>query len=416
MTCLSLTPDRSLSLRILHILDHSVPLHSGYSFRSRAILQEQQRRGWETIHLTTPRHTKAGPTPEMVDGLTFHRTPTPTGPLSTTPGLGELALISATSQKLEKLVQAEKPDILHAHSPVWTALSAARVARKYTIPLVYEIRGFWEDAAVSNGDTTEGSMRYRITRWLETRAVMQADAVGAICDGLLTDLRARGVDPAKLFKTPNAVDVARFGEKPVDAALMTELGLAGADVIGFIGSFYDYEGLDILMEAVPLLLAANPKIKVLLVGGGPQAETLKAQVARLKIEPAVMFTGRVPNEQVERYYSLMDIMVYPRKKQRLTDLVTPLKPLEAMAEYKLVAASDIGGHRELIRHGVTGELFSPDDPEALAHAVAALFAQRDSWPERRRVSRAYVETERTWVNTVDNYAPVYERLMRVGKS
>jgi glycogen synthase len=403
-------------LRILHILDHSVPLHSGYSFRSRAILQEQQRRGWQTIHLTTPRHTKDGPTPETVDGLEFHRTPTPTGPFSTTKGLGELALISATSQKLEKLVQATRPDILHAHSPVWTAMSAARVSRKYNIPLVYEIRGFWEDAAVSNGDTTEGSMRYRITRWLETRAVMQAHAVGAICEGLLTDLRARGVDPAKLFKTPNAVDVARFGEKPVNKALMVELGLADSDVIGFIGSFYDYEGLDILMEAVPLMAAANPKIKVLLVGGGPQADALKAQVSKLKIEPYVMFTGRVPNEQVERYYSLMDIMVYPRKKQRLTDLVTPLKPLEAMAEYKLVAASDIGGHRELIQHGVTGELFAPDDPAALAQAVATLFSQRDTWPERRRVSRAYVETERTWVRTVDNYAPVYERLMRLGKA
>jgi glycogen synthase len=403
-------------LRILHILDHSVPLHSGYSFRSRAILQEQQRRGWQTIHLTTPRHTKDGPTPETVDGLEFHRTPTPTGPFSTTKGLGELALISATSQKLEKLVQASRPDILHAHSPVWTAMSAARVSRKYNIPLVYEIRGFWEDAAVSNGDTTEGSLRYRVTRWLETRAVMQAHAVGAICEGLLTDLRARGVDPAKLFKTPNAVDVARFGEKPVNTALMVELGLADSDVIGFIGSFYDYEGLDILMEAVPLMAAANPKIKVLLVGGGPQADALKAQVSKLKIEPYVMFTGRVPNEQVERYYSLMDIMVYPRKKQRLTDLVTPLKPLEAMAEYKLVAASDIGGHRELIQHGVTGELFAPDDPAALAQAVATLFSQRATWPERRRVSRAYVETERTWVRTVDNYAPVYERLMRLGKA
>ncbi len=400
-------------MRILHILDHSIPLHSGYTFRTRSILNEQQRRGWETFHLTTPKHIKDGPDPETVDGLRFYRTPKPAGPGSSAPGLGELALISATSRRLEQLVQEIKPDILHAHSPVLTAMAAIRVARKYNLPLVYEIRAFWEDGAVSNGQTTQGSLRYRITRWLETRAVRQAHAVGGICDGILTDLRARGVDPGKLFKTPNAVDVDRFGqEKPADAALAAELKLGGTDVIGFIGSFYDYEGLDILIDAMPRLLQLRPNLKFLLVGGGPQNEALKAQIKNAGLENAVIMTGRVPHDQVERYYSLMDIMVYPRKKQRLTDLVTPLKPLEAMAEFKLVAASDIGGHRELISHGKTGELFLPDNPEDLAQTVARLFEQRDTWPERKRVARHYVETERTWARTVDNYAPVYERLLK----
>lgn len=281
------------------------------------------------------------------------------------------------------------------------------------MPLVYEIRAFWEDGAVSNGQTTEGSLRYRLTRMLENRAVAQADAVGGICEGILSDLKSRGVDPGKLFKTPNAVDVDRFGrEKPVDQNLAAQLHIADADVIGFIGSFYDYEGLDILLESVPELVKRRPKLKVLLVGGGPQNDMLKNQVKRLGIDSVVTMTGRVPHDEVERYYSLMDVMVYPRKKQRLTDLVTPLKPLEAMAEFKLVAASDIGGHRELITHGVTGELFKPDDPLDLAKTVAQLFEQRDKWPERKMTARRYVETQRTWERTVDNYAPVYERLIR----
>ncbi len=400
-------------MRILHILDHSIPLHSGYTFRTRSILKEQQRRGWETFHLTTPKHIKGGPDPETVDGLTFYRTPTPTGILAGVSGIGDLAQVAATSKRLEQLAREIKPDILHAHSPVLTAMAAQRVARKLRLPLVYEIRAFWEDGAVSNGQTTQGSLRYRLTRLLENRSVAQANAVGGICEGILSDLRSRGVDPAKLFKTPNAVDVDRFGqEKAVDQALAAQMGTEGADVVGFIGSFYDYEGLDILLEAVPQLLSLRPKLKVLLVGGGPQNDALKQQIKRLGIDSTVLMTGRVPHDEVERYYSLMDIMVYPRKKQRLTDLVTPLKPLEAMAEFKLVAASDIGGHRELITHGTTGELFKPDDPQDLAQAVARLFELRAEWPERKKIARHYVETERTWARTVDNYAPVYERLIR----
>jgi PEP-CTERM/exosortase A-associated glycosyltransferase len=400
-------------VRILHILDHSIPLHSGYTFRSRSILKEQQRRGWDTIHLTTPKHIKDGPDPETVDGLTFHRTQKPNGLFAGVSGLSDLAQVAATAKVLDRLVAETKPDILHAHSPVLTAMAAIRVSRKYHVPLVYEIRGFWEDAAVSNGTTTEGSLRYRMTRWLETRLASQAHAVGGICKGILDDLHARGIDPAKMFKTPNAVDVDRFGqEKPADGALQQKLNVQEADVIGFIGSFYDYEGLDILLAAMPELIRLRPKLKFLLVGGGPMEASLKQQIQSLGIEDHVLLTGRVPHEEVERYYSLMDIMVYPRKKQRLTDLVTPLKPLEAMAEFKLVAASDIGGHRELIQHGVTGELFSPDNPSALARAVAGLFERREMWAARKKTAREFVETERSWARTVDNYEPVYTRLMK----
>ena len=146
-------------MRILHVLDHSLPLHSGYTFRTRALLLGQRRLGWDTVHLTTPRHIKDGPNPEAIDDLVFHRTGRPGGP----PLLGE---IRATARALDRLVSKTKPDIIHAHSPVLTALAANGVARRHGIPLVYEIRAFWEDAAVGNGTGTEGSLRYRATRAL----------------------------------------------------------------------------------------------------------------------------------------------------------------------------------------------------------------------------------------------------------
>jgi PEP-CTERM/exosortase A-associated glycosyltransferase len=393
-------------VRILHVLDHSLPLHSGYTFRTRALLRGQHALGWETVHLTTPRHIKEGPDPEQVDGLSFHRA----GPAAGLPILGE---VRATARALERLVAETRPDIIHAHSPVLTALAASGVARRHRLPLVYEIRAFWEDAAVGNGTGTEGSLRYRATRALETWACRRADAVGAICNGLLGDLRARGIDPGKLFAVPNAVDLDQFGTPlPRDAALAAQLGLDdGAEVVGFIGSFYDYEGLDDLIAAMPALVARRPQAHLLLVGGGPMEPALRAQAAASPAAARIHFIGRVPHSEVDRYYSLVDVLAYPRKHMRLTDLVTPLKPLEAMAQEKLVAASDVGGHRELIEDGVTGTLFAADDPAALATALAELFADRANWPARRARAKEYVARERTWDRSVAAYVPVYERLV-----
>ena len=124
---------------------------------------------------------------------------------------------------------------------------------------------------------------------------------------------------------------------------------------------------------MPLLLRTRPKAQLLLVGGGPMEEALKAQAAASPAADRIHFVGRVPHDEVDRYYALIDILAYPRKAMRLTELVTPLKPLEAMAQRKLVAASDVGGHRELIEDGVTGTLFPAGDPAALAAALADLF-------------------------------------------
>jgi PEP-CTERM/exosortase A-associated glycosyltransferase len=201
------------------------------------------------------------------------------------------------------------------------------------LPVVYEIRAFWEDAAVDHGTTREGSLRYRMTRALETRACQQADAVTCICEGLQQDLAGRGIPSSKITVIPNAVDPAQFTfGVPADTNLRTSLGLEDARVIGFIGSFYAYEGLDLLLAAAPAMIARDPRIRILLVGGGPEESRLRAQAAQLGLAQHVIFTGRVPHQIVNRYYSLVDVLVYARHPMRLTDLVTPLKPLEAMAQ------------------------------------------------------------------------------------
>jgi glycogen synthase len=395
-------------VRILHILDHSLPLHSGYTFRTRAIMKAQLERGWDVIGITGARHTVEGPPVETIDGLTFYRAVSPLklpGPLS------ELAQIYALSKSVGKLAKVWKPDLLHAHSPVLTALAALRVANTKNLPLLYEIRAFWEDAAVGNGTGTEGSIKYRLTKALETFAVKRADGVAVICDGLKADLLARGVDAGRIMVSPNGVDLGLFGDPPSpDTALVNALGLAGKEVIGFIGSFYDYEGIDYLISAMEGLVALRPHAHLLLVGGGPMEERLRSQAQSSAVAEHIHFIGRVPHDQVERYYGLIDILCYPRKKMRLTDLVTPLKPLEAMAQMRLVAASDVGGHRELIEDGVTGTLFAPNDPAKIAKSLNALFENRQIWDKRRADARKFVEQDRNWSSNIACYEPVYQRL------
>jgi PEP-CTERM/exosortase A-associated glycosyltransferase len=400
-------------MRLLHVLDHSLPLHSGYSFRTVSILREQRALGWETFHLTTPRHGAGTMDQETADGWSFFRTPFRPGAMSHVPAAGPyFDEMFASAARIDDLVVRLQPDVLHAHSPVLNALPALWVGRKHRIPVVYEMRASWEDAAVDHGSTREGSTRYRLSRALETFALKRVQAITTICEGLRQDIVARGIDPRQVTVIPNAVDVGAFtfGAAP-DPALRTRLGLDGAEVLGFAGSFYGYEGLDLLLDAAARLVPERPGLRVLLVGGGPQEQALRAQAERLGITDRVIFVGRVPHAEVRRYYELIDVLAYPRHSIRLTEIVTPLKPLEAMAQGRIFVASDVGGHRELIRNGDTGFLFPAGDAAALAATLRDVLARRSEWDAMRRRARTFVESERTWARSVARYADVYARAL-----
>ncbi len=404
--------------RILHVLDHSLPLHSGYTFRTRAILKAQEQLGLEVRGLTSQKHNAEADweqTREVFDGLTFHRTPRISGGPA---GLRELREMAATYRAIRALAKEWRPDIIHAHSPALNGGGALRAARSLGIPLVYEIRAFWEDAAVGNRSGTHGSAKYRLTRSLETQVAKSADALFTICNGLRDDLIARGIPGGRIGVMPNGVDLTLFGEPaPRDTALAQELGIPdGAPVIGYIGSFYDYEGLDDLIAAMPILRKTHPDARLLLIGAGEMEHELRAAASALPCKDAILFAGRVPHTEVERYYSLIDVLAYPRKASRLTDLVTPLKPLEAMAQRRIVAASNVGGHRELITHGKTGFLFAPDDPQSCAATLSETLDAREGWDAVRQAGLAHVRTRHDWAKNARRYLDVYHHLLTQGES
>lgn len=399
-------------MRILHVLDHSVPLQSGYAYRTLSLLQEQHAFGWETLHLTTPKHHVSGATEEDVAGMHFFRTRLRPKLLERIPVLNNAAVVSATARRLAEIVQHHRPDIIHAHSPCLNGMAALRVARMHALPVVYEMRASWEDGAVDHGTTREGSVRYRLSRLLETRVLRRADAVTTICHGLAREIESRGVSPKKITVIPNGVNIEDFALiEAADDGLRRDLELGAGPVLGFVGSFYGYEGLDLLIRALPEIRRTHPLARVVLVGGGPAEADLRSLSQELGVAPYVRFTGRVPHEQVRRYYSVIDVLVYPRRSIRLTELVTPLKPLEAMSLGRLFLASDVGGHRELIPERLRGSSFRPGDAGDLARVALNLLNERSSWPARVAEGRRHACESCTWRASASRYTEVYAAVL-----
>jgi PEP-CTERM/exosortase A-associated glycosyltransferase len=398
-------------MKILHVLNHSFPLLDGYASRSQNILKAQKNMGWYPVVLTSSKHEddlkKECLKKEHIEGFTFYRTGL--NPVRV-PILAELALMFMLFKRMINVIKKEKPDILHAHSPVLNYLPTWIAGKIFSLPVVYEIRAYWEDAGVDNSTYTDLSIKYKLVQALEKWACNNVEQVAVLCDGIREDMEGRGVRSSKMTPAFNGISPDNLKPCKPDKELVEKWNLSGKKVIGFIGSFYRYEGLDLLIEAFSKIAGTNPDLVLLLVGGGEVEQQLKDQVSMLNLDKRVLFPGRVPHDRVRGVYAMMDIMIYPRYSIRLTELVTPLKPLEAMAMGKAVIASDIGGHRELVTHDETGILFPAGDADGLAGAITSLLENTEQLDAIREKGMKYVLENKTWKKTISVYKDIYSRL------
>lgn len=399
-------------MKILHILDHSLPLHSGYAFRSQNIFKAQMDMGYNPVILTSPKHEeslkKTTPGVEDINGFTYYRSGLI--PASRCPMAAELNLMHTLYKRLLQVINIEKPDIIHAHSPVLNAIPAIRAAKVMNLPLVYEIRAFWEDAAVDHGTYQENSWKYRLTRSIETWVCKKVDHVAILCNGLKSDLISRRIPAGKISPVFNGVNPSEFRSVPPDQKFLTAWDLKGKKVIGFVGSFYKYEGLNLLVDAFAQISASHENARLLLVGGGEMADKLTVQIKKLGIKNKVVMPGRIPHERIAGVYALIDILAYPRYSMRLTELVTPLKPLEAMAMGKALVASDVGGHRELIKNHKTGLLFSAGDIEDLSDKIDLILNNKVLETALQKQGNQWVTQHHTWKATTAVYQTIYANL------
>jgi PEP-CTERM/exosortase A-associated glycosyltransferase len=397
------------------VLDHSWPVLDGYSRRSRSIIAAQKCLGFNPVVLTGPLHNLDDPAAAEIDLDTVHyfRVPNHSGIFWQAirrrwPLFREAAVVLLLEKRIRSLLLSGNIDVVHAHSPALCGLAAARVARERHLPFVYEIRSFWEDGMAQS----PSSLRYRLARSLETYIVMRADAVVGIAEPILKDLASRGVPESRLFLVPNGVDAARFTPRQRDAALAVQLGVRKVPTLGFLGTLFPWEGVPWLVRAAAALRSRGLHFKLLIVGDGAQAESIQAAIRQESAQDFVSYLGRVPHQEVERYYSVMDVLVYPRPSMRLTELVTPLKPLEAMALGKAILGSGVGGIRLLIDPEVTGLLFEPGNMEDFCNQAARLLLDdglRQALGERARTK---VCEEKDWKSITSRYASVYETAIR----
>jgi PEP-CTERM/exosortase A-associated glycosyltransferase len=396
-------------VRVLHVLDHSLPEVSGYSIRSHSVLRAQRALGIDATAVAQSSRVMHI-TEEAIDGVPYVWLPSGShaGRATVQSSLRRMARLA---RFLSVAVRQHHIALLHAHTPSLNGIPALWAANRRGVPLIYEMRGLWEATAVYRNLTSAGGLRYRSARTLETWLIRRVTTLAVISQGLHDEALRRGVPADRIVRVPNSVDTSRFQPRPPDSDLIRRCGLAGNIVFGYVGFFFAYEGVDILLRAFAQVAARLPQARLLLVGRGEEDAALRALAAALGIESKVIFAGAVPHEDVQRWYSLCDVLVYPRRTGKLTALVTPLKPLEAMAMGKPVVAAAVGGLQELIRDGDTGLLCEPEDPAALAAALAALAAAPQRRDDIGANARRFVCAERDWTQLARRCESLYARLI-----
>ena len=413
------TSGKAQPLRVLHVLDHSWPVHTGYSIRSLHLIAAQHRLGFRPQALTGPLQIVDDPSAveTTVENVTYKRTPLRGALYGSAisrrwPVLREAAVVRLIRNRILEIAKTEPIDLIHAHSPALCGVAALEAARAKGIPFVYELRAFWEDAAVDQNKTSSRSLRYRLSQQLENYVVHRADAVVGISQSILGELEKRKTDPAKLFHVPNGVDVEKFTPLARDNALASELGLGSEPVLMFIGSLYRWEGVAWLVAAVAELRRRGTSCQLLIVGDGEEMPAVRAAVRELQAENFIQILGRVPHDDIEHYYSIADALVYPRHSIRLTELVTPLKPLEAMALGKAILGSSVGGIRELVQPEKTGVLFLADNVDDFCGQAKRILSQPNLQQKLGEEARKFILREKDWNVLAQRYVDIYDYAIR----
>lgn len=403
---------------LLYCLHQSLPyVTNGYATRSHGIAAGLQQGGFKVRATTRPGFPWDGGTKGLsksyheaeVDGVTYaacagwnlNKTPL------------DYYFAEAADHYLRE-AQTSGAEIIVAASNHITALPALTAARRLGLPFVYEVRGLWEVTQASSQPEWVGSERYQLMRKLEQQAAREADLVITLTEELADELASWGVPRERIEVVPNAVNAERFKPMATDTAIARELNLKpGVPVIGYAGSAVAYEGLILLIEALATLKKNGQAFIFVLVGDGKVIDSVKAKAKELGIEEECRFTGRVPFEQVPRYLSCMDILPIPRLSSPVTEMVSALKPLEAMAMGKALVLSDVSPHTTMAGpNRERARLFKKDSAQALSDALQALI---DSPEERKRLgaaARAWIEQRRTWNHVTRRYADALQRMRR----
>ncbi|WP_437279923.1 glycosyltransferase [Sorangium sp. So ce375] len=396
---------------MLHVLHTSLPVIAGYTIRSDYIIKHQAEHGMRPAVVTSAQQGTGDAPKEEIGGISYWRTREPAG--KQLPLVRELSLVRALEARVEDAIREFQPDLVHAHSPMLVGLPALAAARRFGLPLVYEVRDLWENASVDRGKFKEDSVPYKIAAGLETIVYKYADATVTICESLKDAVAPRVRSTDALHVVGNGVDADKFAPREAPPGAWERFGLAGKRLIGYVGTFQPYEGLQTLIAAIGDIAREIPDAHVVITGAGGQEMELKAFARERGVESKVTFTGRVPHDEVFNIYAMASLLVYPRIRTRTTALTTPLKPLEAMAMARPVMVSDVPAMGELVRYGETGFVFKAGDSVDLTRRCVEALKDPARLDQVGKNARAWILKERQWPTLLSRYTTIYEQAIAV---
>lgn len=370
---------------LCYVLHMSLPENaSGYAVRSHHLVQAMQKNGIDPYCVTRLGFPRDAGQPsdapqQIVDGVTYHRILGPS-----IRKFHNMQYLSAAARALVEQLRPLEPRAIMAASNHENAAPALLAARQLGVPFIYEMRGFWELSGLAVNPSNAKSEQFKTTVEMEAELARQADLVFTLTNAMREELRRRGVENPNIRILPNAADPDVFRPAPRDAELSRKLGIApNIPVIGYVGSFTTYEGLDDLVRACARLPQKGHDFRLLLVGSEPKylKDKICPELERLASEGGIsdklIMPGRVPVHDVDRWYSLIDIVPIARKDLQVTRLVPPLKPLEAMAMGKSVVVTDLPALREIVTDSEDGIIVPCNDIDALADALGLLISDSD---------------------------------------
>ncbi len=411
-------------MKILHILDISQPhRQSGYSLRSQYIINTQKALGFDPVVLTRwgkPEQLVDGV--EYIDDVRYLRNTSEAYAMrmgnrlgkTDTPRICRVGQAHHFRKRVARAIETEKPDVLHAASPGRNAQVAIDVGHRYGLPVVYEVRGLWYDSGVAQGMLVPDSEAYRQQHAQHVDAMRQADAVVTLSEVLKAECIREGVDEEKIGVVPNGVAVEQYVPKNRAGELANRLGIELGDVVlGYIGLVRSLEGLRLLLLASEVLRRRYANLKVLIVGGGRDLPALQREAHERGLADVVIFTGEIPHAQIAAYYAMLDVFVIPRTRSRVTELVTPMKPYEAMAMEKAVVVSDVAALTEVVTDGKTGRVFVADDVESLTQTCVELIENPALRMQLGQQGREWVRSEHAWARVVNGYGEIYKSAIAV---
>ena len=399
-------------MKIVHIVYQSLPNISGSSIRTRDLLMSQKEIGMFPFVISSPFQNGINEDADIdvINGVTHYRTYNNNENHLVSEGVSGLKKKTSKFFSVFKfykscfnIIKEEQPHIIHAHATFYCALTALFLSKKFNIPVIYEVRSLWEEREKKQAKSFPKRIVLKAITNLETFCMRKADKVIVINKELEKEISLRGVKNISII--PNGVNTSLINVQSTE-----KIGITEDIVFGYVGSISPIEGLDLLAKASKELESENLNFSVRIYGDGVFLEPLKQLVRQLDLKN-FYFLGKLKSEKISEAYRTIDVIVNPRLKSKISDTVTPLKPLEAMAYKKLVIASNVGGMRELIDDNINGLLFDSDNLTSLKKVLKQVI-EKGIDNEIVDNGFSHVLNNKSWKQNAKKYFNIYKKIIK----